>query len=435
MKFPTEVLRNGRLWLIVLVLALSESRLALAEGLFENVEVEIDTTFRTEVESFENFEWTPDLDDTYYLQRLLVDIDLRFSDQLRFFAQPIHALSADKDDVAPPDEDRLDVQQLYLEWEAAERVRSRIGRQEFRLGKERLISRRFGPNVPRVFDGGRVTVFEALEDTTIDLFYLQEVRSRFDVFDNPVFSDVNRLWGLYSTTEDLLPGESDIDLYYLGTSFETSHLPFVTGNREDRYSFGSRIFGKNDSGFDWDLEGVFQTGTVGSRDIQAWTVASEIGFLLEHAKFTPRFALKTSISSGDQGDPLNGTIETFSPLFPKGDYFSESAAIGPYNHIELHPTLSLALSDKSQLFLQWNHLWRQSTDDAIYDVPGFPLRNGQTSDARYIGNEVSVTLDHQLTERISLQLACSHFVTGAFIEETGQSPNLTFGKISMSIDF
>src|SRR5690606_10364983 len=34
-------------------------------------------------------------------------------------------------------------------------------------------------------------------------------------------------------------------------------------------------------------------------------------------------------------------LQTFNPLFPRGAYFSQANLLGPLNHVDLHPALSL----------------------------------------------------------------------------------------------
>src|SRR5262249_30403584 len=138
----------------------------------------------------------------------------------------------------------------------------------------------------------------------------------------------------------------------------------------------------------------------GDGDIQAWTAASDTGFTFGQVPLKPRLGLKANVTSGDH-NPSNPDLQTFNPLFPRGAYFGEPALIGPVNHIDVHPQLDLALRNNLTLTLDWDCFWRESTRDGIYGPAVNLIQSGQTSDARYVGNQVEIMLewrpDHHFT--------------------------------------
>jgi hypothetical protein len=48
-------------------------------------------------------------------------------------------------------------------------------------------------------------------------------------------------------------------------------------------------------GWDFDYEALWQFGTFGSANINAWTVASETGYRLPNVSLKPRFSVKADI--------------------------------------------------------------------------------------------------------------------------------------------
>lgn len=62
----------------------------------------------------------------------------------------------------------------------------------------------------------------------------------------------------------------------------------------------------------------------------SWTLASQTGFTFASLPWQPRIALSTNIASGDT-DPDDADLGTFNPLYPRGNYFSEDAVLGPRN--------------------------------------------------------------------------------------------------------
>src|SRR4030095_63750 len=195
----------------------------------------------------------------------------------------------------------------------------RLGRQELAYGSSRLVSFREGPNVRQSFDG--VKGILKVSGWQIDAFAVKPVLTRTGVFDDD--SDPERnFWGLYAVTPvPLLPG-GNIDLYYLGLDNKDAEFAQTTAP-DPPHSPGPRIWGR-DAGWDYNFEFVYQFGTFGSGDIQAWTAASDNGFTFEQAPLKPRLGLKANVTSGDRS-ANNPGLQTFNPLFPRGSYFGEPA--------------------------------------------------------------------------------------------------------------
>jgi hypothetical protein len=61
---------------------------------------------------------------------------------------------------------------------------------------------------------------------------------------------------------------------------------------------------------------------------------------LANAPLRPRLGLKANVISGDD-DPNDRDLQTFNTLFPKRRYFGELSLLGPYNSINLHPSIDV----------------------------------------------------------------------------------------------
>src|SRR5204863_6269040 len=143
-------------------------------------------------------------------------------------------------------------------------------------------------------------------------------------------------------------------------SLGTQRLVSVREGPNVRQSFdGARLWG-NHSGWDWNFEFAYQFGTFGDGDISAWTAASDTGYTFAHAPWTPRLGLRADVTSGDR-NPNDKDLQTFNPLFPKGAYFSETALIGPQNHIDVHPGIELHPTRTVTLNADVDFFWREST--------------------------------------------------------------------------
>jgi hypothetical protein len=288
----------------------------------------------------------------------------------------------------------------------------RPGRQELAYGSSRLISAREGPNVRLSFDGLKTIL--KFSGWQLDAFAVKPVRTKVGVFDDDP-DPKQSFWGLYAVRPvSWLPG-GNVDLYYLGLDRRDASFDQGTAH-EQRHSLGTRIWGRK-AGWDYNLEFVYQFGSFGDGDIQAWTAASEVGFTFDHAPLKPRLGLKANVTSGDENS-TQPDLQTFNPLFPRGAYFGEPALIGPANHIDVHPQLDLLLRRNLTLTTDWDCFWRESTRDGIYGPAVNLLQSGQTSNARYVGNQIETMLEWRLDRHFTLTADYAHFFAGDFLKQT-----------------
>ncbi len=140
------------------------------------------------------------------------------------------------------------------------------------------------------------------------------------------------------------------------------------------------------------------------------------------------------IISGDS-DPDDGELGTFNPLFPRGKYFGALSPVGPRNLIDVKPTLTVHPRNDVAVSLSAAAYWRQSTTDGIYAVPGNLLRSGKGSDARFIGNQVELTVAWQATSELNLTASISAFDPGRFIAETGPANTITLVAVMATFRF
>jgi hypothetical protein len=355
----------------------------------------------------------------------MIHADLRAQESIRLFTQFKSGLEEDRNGgPRAVDRDDFDLNQAFIEVpipvSGADFLAVRAGRQELAYGSSRLVSFREAPNNRLSFDG--VKIILTIGGWQVDAFAVKPMRTQSGVFDDD--PDPNRnFWGLYAVTPvTWLPG-GNLDLYYLG--LDRKHASFDPGvAHELRHSFGSRVWG-GQSGWDYNFEWVGQLGRFGGGDIQAWTVASELGFTFEGAPLKPRLSIKANVTSGDD-DPKNADLQTFNPLFPRGAYFGEPALIGPANHIDAHPQLALAPHRNVKLSLDWDCFWRASTRDGIYGPAVNLLQSGQGADSRFIGHQAEAMVAWQVDRHLSVSADYAHFFTGAFLEQTTPGKDVNY---------
>jgi hypothetical protein len=368
--------------------------------------------------------------DAFYLARYMLYADFHLGKHYRAFVQLKSGLEDfRRGGPRTIDEKKLDFEAAYFEANTGgyeNWVALRVGRQELNYGSGRLLSVREGPNVRQSFDG--VKIRGKLGAWHIDGFAVRPDLDKTGLFNN-VPDHQTSFWGIYSTRP--ATKTVSVDAYYLG--IDRQSFTYDRGTAQElRHSFGARLWrpiATKESGRDFDYEGVWQAGTFGSADIRAWTVASDNGYSLPNAPLKPRFSVKADMSSGD--NPKSGTMGTFSPIYPIGNYFGVIADTGPgpVNFIDIHPRVQTELGHGVSLSTDCVAQWRESIYDGVYAVPGFLIQAADGSRARFVGYRPGVELRWQIDRHAYLQADYGVFYAGKFLQETTPGRNLNYWSL------
>lgn len=363
----------------------------------------------------------------FFLERYVLGLDAHFGKHVRTFVQFKSGLESFRiGGPRPIDEKKLDFQNAFLDLSTAgdrNWLTLRVGIQELEYGSGRLIDVREGPNVRLSFIGFRF--LSKLGSWRIDTFALRPRLDNFGFFDDYPNHQVE-FWGVYGWGP-LAHGIS-LDAYYLGLN--RAEATYQRGTApEERQSLGARFWhpmaGK-ERGWDFDYEAVWQFGSFGSANIQAWTAASDTGYTVPTWRLKPRFSLKADISSGD--NPRTNTLGTFYPLFPMGNYFGVLNDIGPgpLNFRDLHPRVLTNWGHGVTVSTDWVFYWRQSLQDGVYSVPGMLIRPSGNSTARFVGQRPGVEIRWQVNRHLWFQGDYGIFYAGQFMKETQPGRNINY---------
>lgn len=370
--------------------------------------------------------------DDFFLQRFLLHADLQLGRREglngRAFVQVLSGLVTGEEFPKPGNQDNaLDIQQAFGEISIGDTrapvvstdavtFRVRAGRQEMGFGSFRLVTPREPTNARLAFDGVRLTV--NTRQTTVDAFLVRPTDQKIGPL-NDGQDDNTTFWGVYSASPLTSDRRLILDLYYLGLNRENARFAGGTGD-ELRHSLGARLSGKA-QGWDHDTEAVFQFGTfdqaAGSRDILAWTVASNTGYTFGSAPWKPRVGLKLNVASGDD-DPADGRLGTFNPLFPRNNYFSDANLLAPYNFFDVHPTLSVRPTDDLSVSAGWDAYFRYSTNDAVFSPTGIVIPAAASGD-HYVGSSLTLVTEWAINRHLTLAASYAHFFRGQVVKDAG----------------
>ena len=351
----------------------------------------------------------------YVISRMEVDADLRVADQLQVFTQLQSDFAPGKTVLTPVDQDRLDLEQAFIavtEPVEGGTLKLRFGRQQFAFDLQRFVSARDGPNVRQSYDAAWAD-YERGRWRLI-AFYSQPVQDRdLRIFDD--YSSGRLTYGGVRAERRLMEGVQ-IAVYVSRFTQDQAKYLTVTGN-ERRDIVDAHLSGAR-SGFDWDIEGMSQTGRIGADTIKAWAFGSLAGYTFGHIALTPRLGLQIDAASGDR-DPAGYQLETFNPLFPNGYYVTLAGYTGYVNFVHVKPSLTVHPTKKLKLMLAAAGQWRETTADAVYTQPNIPVAGTAGHPGSYTGTYGQFRADWAVSEHYTAAIEAVHFAVGEVIRQAG----------------
>ncbi|MCM0000122.1 MAG: alginate export family protein [Erythrobacter sp.] len=362
----------------------------------------------------------------FWTQRVALAADASLAPAVRVRAALVSALIEGESEQSPVERNVLDLQEAFVEL-GPETAFVRIGRQEIRLGSQRLVAVRDGTTVRRTWDGVRGHAM--LGKVTLDAFALRLVAVRPEGVFNDGRNENRDLAGVQASFPAPLGA---LEAYWLLTIHDERRTIAGTGD-ERRHSLGLRAHGEAQGWF-WDWEAAYQTGRFAGGDIAAWTLATKTGYRWEGRKWQPELMLSANIASGD-GDPGDGTLRTFNALYPNASYFSENAVLGPANFFNLHPYLKLRPRENLTVGLDLNLFWRLERADGVYNPQGALIRAPGASRKRFVDAALSGVIEWAPREGLLLSLVATRSQPQGFIRATGPADPSDFVEATLQFTF
>jgi len=383
--------------------------------------------FRFRVESWRNYRFFAPNDETTLMFRLRLHSDIHFGDNVRFFLEGKSSQITDRD-LFPTGKRAIDIVSVDLHQAFGDftlplgkddTLTLRIGRQELAFGVQRLVSPLDLANNRRTFEG--VIAILQTPHWRTQGFWTQVVRQRKYEFDHAV--NQARFFGIYAQNP-----QAGLDLYWLGFDRDNAAFNGTTGN-EHRHTIGGRLFGQiGETGFDFDIEGAYQFGTIGSNDIDAYFATAQVSTIIQGA----RVFVGAGYASGD--DSPGGDVQTFNSMFPHGyRYLGYMAEIGRQNTIDIHTRLIHNINSWLTAEVLGHVFWLADTDDAHYTAGNTVLEVG--ADAHYVGSELDLRLLYQIDRHWSGLIGYSHFFVGDHPDESGPTQDGDLFYMNLSYTF
>lgn len=374
-----------------------------------------DTRERFESNNAQGFGTGPNRSQDYVISRNELNADLRVASQFQMFVQLQSDFAPWKTMLSPVDQDRLDLEQAFValtEPVDGGTLKLRVGRQQFAFDLQRFVSVRDGPNVRQSYDAGWADYEKG--PWRFITFYSYPVQ----VQDSQAFDD-------YSSSKQTFGGARlerkfsealSMTGYYANFTQTNVVFPNAAGN-ERRDAFDLHMNGASNH-FDYDVEAMNQTGTIGARPIEAWAFGSLAGYTFANANWTPRLGIQLDAASGDKGQP-GQSFGTFNPLFPNGYYVTLAGYTGFVNFIHVKPSLTLHPFQSVKITLAAAAQWRETTTDAVYTQPDIPVANTAGRPGAYTGSYGQLRIDWSIDRATAFAVEAVHFVIGDALRNAG----------------
>jgi hypothetical protein len=373
-----------------------------------------------------NFGDAPTDSDDFLVYRGSFHADLHVHRGFRAFVEVMSAYSSDRQlpgGNRSVDRDPFALQQAFFDLSTGLGEGGtgtlRVGRQEYQLGKQRLVSPLPWANALRRWDG--VTAVYKAGGWTATGFGSYFAPTLSDGFNK---TDTDRpFWGVYAAGKaGASPG---FDVYYLGYGRKPAPTWNGTTGDETRHTLGARVFGKAGSGWDYDAELAYQFGSVGSGNVSAYMIGSEVGYTIKSAGWSPRFLVGFDAGSGD--DEVGGDVQTFNQLYPLGHaYLGHADLVGRQNILAPSLGLTVRPGKSTTLAARGFGFWRQSDQHGVYNVGGGLFRAGDLGTSKAIASEIDIWASHKLGRHTTLSGGYSHVFAGDFIRESGSAEDINF---------
>ena len=353
--------------------------------------------------------------DSYVLERLQVHADLHLDERWRLFTQLEDDRAFGKRTRGPADQDRVDLRLAFAEVVDAfssGTLKARVGRQDFAFDLQRFVSSRDGPNVRQSFDAVWV------DWETPDWRFIAFVSEPVQYKDEHDFDDSSNGTFRFHTlrVERHVLGDNELSAYWSLYERGNAHYGDATGY-ERRNAYDMRFAGSARD-LDWDAEAMVQSGRVGRSAVRAWDIGARAGYTFSGIPWRPRAGLQFDAASGDKRRD-DGTVGTFNPLFPNGNYFTLAGYTGDTNLLHLKPSVTLRPATGLSVVGAIGLLWREATADAVYLQPNVPIAGTAGGGRRWTGSYAQLRMDYAVDRNLGTALEAVTYKVGDTVRQAG----------------
>jgi hypothetical protein len=184
-----------------------------------------------------------------------------------------------------------------------------------------------------------------------------------------------------------------------------------------------------------DFEGAYQSGYSGTKDIDAYALASYVQKEF-NGRFSPKLKLELNLASGDS-NPSDEKSETFVPLYQTThDPYGIIDLLRWQNMREMALVGNLKITEKLSIQPELHQYWLDRDTDSWYSASGSVLFSNTTGNTENeIGSEASIAARYKMNKNLETEFGYSHFFSGRVSELAGEGDYISFVYFQTIVNF
>jgi hypothetical protein len=395
----------------------------------------LDMELRGRTEEQTSLGYVSGKDRMYELTRVWGGMKVVPTDWLTFYAQfmDLHALGLPLRDTAANMRDTFDLRQGYLDFHYKP-VQLIVGRQELRIGDERVVGISDWTNTSRTWDGAYMRVGNANQLNIFSTSVVAVHPSSLDTHGAGL-----TFHGVHAKLTTWVP-RTDIEPFVLVRA-----LPRVTSQQgaigtETEVTFGSYYETKLPFGFDSSGTGDLQRGSYSNDSIHAGAAIIRGGYGTKRLPWQPHLEVEYDYATGNPHTNPDH-ISTYDQQYPSNHNAFGLVDLFGFQNIK-QDRLNLQLTRHSQhnellVLLQGGSLHVATTHDGLYSGAGASLiaapAGGFKSDG--IGSEFDASAKYIFHKSFVTNIGVGHFFPGALMTNEKHGAPLTYAYLEFTYRF
>jgi hypothetical protein len=382
---------------------------------------------RLRFEGYHNGSFKLNNNDSYLLNRLRVQMTLRFTPWFRVVSQAQDARPfLQKPPYGPPNEVRWDLKLAYAEFGDPERhwISFRVGRQVINYNNT-IIANSEWRNQGRSYDA--VVANLHYSRFRLGIFAASAVVPQISGITH--HQEGNNIYGLYGNISRMLPNSTlePFVLWRVQPSVAIETTAKLKTGRQNEQAYGFRFKGLAAKDLDYSYETIIERGSDGPNAIHAWAQTFGAGYRFDALHFRPRIFAQYDYASGDK-NPNDGVHGTFDTMYPTAhDRFGIADLFGWQNIVAERAGFTIEPHRRWTVTAQYLDFQLASATDSLYNSSGGSIvRDATGKSGTNVGAEFDLYTWFELNRHVNFGFGMGHLMPGRFLTATTNGPSYTY---------
>ncbi len=322
-----------------------------------------------------------------------------------------------------PNEEFFELYDLFIQYkDMIEGLSITAGRQKISFGDTRIFGRGEWGNSGRWnWDALKLTYSEGLNTYNL---WAGGTKINDPNQTNIPFTN-NEYYGIGTYNTVALYDDTKIEPF-LATKWQGS-ADYIENQNINHYWLGARLVDSNYYNFDYDFTAVKQFGNDNGKDINAFGIASRIGYKAKDIAWSPLLSVRYVYASGGEG---NNEINTFDPVYGSRDkYYGRMNIVRWRNLSDFEISLELFPIKKMWVELKYNYLSIPKPENFSFGK-NLRLKPG----CHHLGDEIDVWIEYKDFYDLSIVILGGYFIP-ADVEKINDKPANNSGWIALQLSY